>query len=59
MFRSTIVAILLYGLDFSAQMHSVVSASFLKDRILYQGRRRGMQFSYWIEAPSELEPHRP
>ena len=30
--------------------HSVVFGSAFKDRILSQGRRRGMQFPYWIEV---------
>ena len=29
--------------------HSVVFCAWHKDRILSQGRRRGMQFPYWIE----------
>ena len=45
-------------------MHSVVFTGALKDRILHQGRRRGMQFPYWIEVqtklklPGMLESHR-
>ena len=31
-------------------LHNVVFASAYKDRILAQGRRRGMQFPYWIEV---------
>ena len=30
--------------------HSVVLCSSYKDRILFQGRRRGMQFPYWVEV---------
>ena len=30
--------------------HSVVFGSAYRDRILSQGRRRGMQFPYWIEV---------
>ena len=37
----------------SDPMHSVVFASSFKDRILYQGRRRGMQFPYWIEVQTK------
>ena len=37
----------------SAPMHSVVFASTFKDRILHQGRRRGMQFPYWIEVQTK------
>ena len=35
-------------------MHSVVFTGALKDRILHQGRRRGMQFPYWIEVQTKL-----
>ena len=33
--------------------HSVVFCSAFKDRILAQGRRRGMQFPYWLEVVSK------
>ena len=34
-------------------LHNVVFSSAYKDRILAQGRRRGMQFPYWIEVVSK------
>ena len=34
--------------------HSVVFGSAHKDRILSQGRRRGMQFPYWVETMSKM-----
>ena len=34
-------------------LHNVVFCSAYKDRILAQGRRRGMQFPYWIEVVSK------
>ena len=38
--------------------HSVVFGSAHKDRILSQGRRRGMQFPYWVEVVSrQYFPH--
>ena len=33
--------------------HSVVFGSAYKDRILSQGRRRGMQFPYWLEVSAK------
>ena len=33
--------------------HSVVFNAAHKDRILNQGRRRGMQFPYWVEVMSK------
>ena len=42
-----------YNAPMEDPMHSVVFASCHKDRILYQGRRRGMQFPYWIEVTAK------
>ena len=42
-----------YNASMEDPMHSVVFASCHKDRILYQGRRRGMQFPYWIEITAK------
>ena len=42
-----------YNAPMEDPMHSVVFASCHKDRMLYQGRRRGMQFPYWIEVTAK------
>ena len=34
-------------------VHSVVFAAAHKDRIINQGRRRGMQFPYWVEVTAQ------
>ena len=50
----------IYGSHRSDPMHNVVFASAFKDRILTAGRRRGMQFPYWIEVYSRrFFPHHP
>ena len=50
----------IYGSHRSDPMHNVVFASAFKDRILTTGRRRGMQFPYWIEVYSRrFFPHHP
>ena len=50
----------IYGSHCSDPMHNVVFASAFKDRILTTGRRRGMQFPYWIEVYSRrFFPHHP
>ena len=39
-------------------LHSVVFQVDFKDRVYSQGRRRGMQFPYWIETTTKhLYPH--
>ena len=39
--------------DMQDPIHNVVFNSPYKDRILNQGRRKGMQFPYWIEVMSQ------
>ena len=54
------LAVQIYGSHRSDPMHNVVFASAFKDRILTTGRRRGMQFPYWIEVYSRrFFPHHP
>jgi len=38
-----------YSTPQESPLHNVVFSSANKDRILYQGRRRGMPFPYWID----------
>ena len=46
-----------FNSDRSEVIHSVVFNAAHKDRILNQGRRRGMQFPYWLEVcPKQYFP---
>ena len=38
-----------YHTSRESPLHNVVFAAAFKDRIVYQGRRRGMPFPYWID----------
>ena len=43
----------LFQADLTQPIHSVVFSSAFKDRIISQGRRRGMQFPYWLEVTTK------
>ena len=43
----------LFQADLTQPIHSVAFSSAFKDRIISQGRRRAMQFPYWLEVTTK------